>query len=115
MPDGGALTITTANQPVTDAMKAGIAAGDYGDHRQRHRHRHDISAQRVRAVLHDSGAVGQWAGIESGGRNGARIRWHGAAGDVTCRRHVGHAVAPRAAEMPRPIVRRCSTGAGSQA
>ena len=29
MPDGGVLTITTANQPVTDAMKSDIAAGDY--------------------------------------------------------------------------------------
>ena len=29
MPDGGVLTITTANQPVTDAMKGDIAAGDY--------------------------------------------------------------------------------------
>ncbi len=29
MPDGGVLTITTANQPVTNAMKADIAAGDY--------------------------------------------------------------------------------------
>ena len=29
MPDGGVLTITTANQSVTNAMKADIAAGDY--------------------------------------------------------------------------------------
>ena len=29
MPDGGVLTITTANQPVAEATKGDIAAGDY--------------------------------------------------------------------------------------
>ncbi len=29
MPDGGVLTITTANQPVADAMNDDVAAGDY--------------------------------------------------------------------------------------
>ena len=86
MPDGGVLTITTANQPVTDAMKGRYRGRRLrGDHRHRQRRRHDgrSGAARVRAVLHHEGAVGQWAGAEPGVRHGARIRWHGAAGDVT--------------------------------
>ena len=104
MPDGGVLTITTANQPVADAMKGDIAAGDYvaiivtdtgigmTD---------EVAQRAFEPFFTTKGLSGSGLGLSQVARNGARIRWHGAAEDSPDGGTSVTLLLPRAAEMPK--------------